>query len=169
MRTADSTDRAAGFDILDDFERFNQKNDVFRRSWWDDEIHSEASALFYATYREPLENFRASDGFTQKDYALRNAAWHVSDIFTELKEKSDDRREGFCDAFTVQREVAAERLEFPSPAAAAEEIKRVARGFGADLVGVTDNDGRWLYTHKFSDNAGGCVSGDGSRVRLCVV
>ena len=154
MGTADSPDRAAGFDILEDFERFNQKNDVFRRSWWDNEIRSEASALFYATYREPLRNFRASDGFTQKDYALRNAAWHVSDIFTELKDKSEDRREGFCDAFTMQREVAAERLEFPSPAAAAEEVKRVARGFGADLVGVTENDERWLYTHKFADSSG---------------
>ena len=56
--TTESTDNAAGFDIRDDFERFRQKDDVFRRSWWDDEIRSEASALFYATYREPLENFR---------------------------------------------------------------------------------------------------------------
>jgi len=150
----DSTDRLAGFDVLDDFERFNQKDDVFRRSWWDDEIRSEASALFYATYREPLQNFRSADGFTQKDYALRNAAWHVSDIFTELKEGSEDRREGFCDAFTVQREVAAARMEFPSPSAAAGEVKRVALGFGADLVGVTNNDERWLYTHKFADASG---------------
>ncbi len=152
-RPIDQADDDAGFEILDDFERFNQKNDVFRRSWWDDEIRSEASALFYATYREPLENFRSSDGFTQKDYALRNAAWHVSDIFTELKDKSEDRREGFCDAFTVQRDVAAERQKFASPGAAAAEIKLVALGFGADLVGMTDNDERWLYTHKFADGS----------------
>ncbi|MCB0183284.1 MAG: hypothetical protein KDE31_03420, partial [Caldilineaceae bacterium] len=35
--------------------------------------------------------------------------------------------------------------------AAAALIKRVAKGFGADLVGVTHFDERWLYTQKFSD------------------
>ncbi|MGB1411716.1 MAG: hypothetical protein ACPG69_00765 [Candidatus Pseudothioglobus sp.] len=28
------------FEILDNFERFDQKNDVFRRSWWDQKIKS---------------------------------------------------------------------------------------------------------------------------------
>ena len=90
---ADSTqphrpdDEAAGFEILDDFERFDQKNDVFRRSWWDARIRSGKARLFYATYRQPLKTWRKADGFTQKDFALRNAAWHVSDLFTELKEE----------------------------------------------------------------------------------
>ena len=86
-------DKEAGFEVLENFERFNQKDDIFRRSWWDDSIRSEKSELFYATYREPLKTWRRADGFTQKDYALRNASWHVSDIFTELKEDRD-RREG---------------------------------------------------------------------------
>ena len=28
------------FEILDNFKRFDQKNDVFRRSWWDQKIKS---------------------------------------------------------------------------------------------------------------------------------
>ena len=35
-----SNDLEAGFQILDDFVRFDQKNDVFRRAWWDDSIKS---------------------------------------------------------------------------------------------------------------------------------
>ena len=143
-------DEAAGFDITDAFERFHQKNDVFRRSWWDDRIRSTKAGRFYETYRKPLKTWRKADGFTQKDYALRNAAWHVSDLFTEMKE-DEDRREGFSDAFTLQRGVAASAMPFDSPPAASEEVKRVARGFGADLVGITQTDPRWLYTHKFSD------------------
>ncbi len=143
-------DDAAGFEIQDDFERFNQRDDVFRRSWWDERIRNEKTELFYATYREPLTTWRTADGFTQKDYALRNAAWHVSDIFTELKQ-DQDRREGFTDEFTIQREVASERTDMGTPAAAAVEIKRVARAFGADLVGVTAFDERWMYVNKFSD------------------
>ena len=80
-RKNDSNDTEAGFQVLDDFVRFDQKNDVFRRSWWDDSIKSDKTKLFYSTYREPLKTWRKADGYTQKDYALRNAAWHVSDIF----------------------------------------------------------------------------------------
>ncbi len=143
-------DSEAGFDILPTFERFNQKNDVFRRSWWDETIQSGKHALFYATYREPLKSFRKADGFTQKDYAFRNASWHVSDIFTELKE-ADDRREGFSDAFSLYRDVAEHKQEMGSPADASAEIKHVAKAFGADLTGITAYDERWVYTHKFSD------------------
>ncbi len=143
-------DEAAGFDIQDDFERFNQKYDVFRRSWWDERIMSEKARLFYATYREPLKTWRKADGFTQKDYALRNAAWHVSDVFTELKE-GEDRREGFNDEFTLCRGVGEESVTFESPADAAAEIKHVAKTFGADLVGISGFDKRWMYTSKFSD------------------
>ncbi|MEZ4717892.1 MAG: reductive dehalogenase [Caldilineaceae bacterium] len=81
---------------------------------------------------------------------MRNAAWHVSDIFTELKE-DEDRREGFSDEFSLYREVASVQQTMGTPAAAATEIKQVARLFGADLVGITGFDERWLYTQKFSD------------------
>ncbi len=145
-----ATDSLAGFHILPTFTRFNQKDDVFRRSWWDERIRSRKSERFYETYREPLKTWRKVDGFTQKDYALRNATWHVSDLFTELKQ-DQDRREGFCDAFTLYRDVAEDRTDLGTAEEAAAEIKRVAKGLGADLVGITDYDERWMYVNKFSD------------------
>lgn len=144
------TNSIPGAEITHDFERFNQKDDVFRRSWWDERIRSDKAKLFYETYREPLKTFRKADGFTQKDYALRNASWHVSDIFTELKEEQD-RREGFSDEFSLYRDVADNQQDVGTPQEAAAEIKRVAKGFGADLVGITDYDERWMYVKKFSD------------------
>ncbi len=144
------SDLEAGFEIGSDFERFDQKNDVFRRSWWDSRIQSEKTKLFYETYREPLKTFRKADGFTQKDYAFRNASWHVSDIFTELKQ-NQDRREGFSDEFSLYKDVAETQLNFASPEQAAKEIKHVAKAFGANRVGITQFDERWLYTKKFSD------------------
>lgn len=148
--TLRASDRAAGFEITEDFRRFDQRNDVFRRSFWDERIHSAKAMLFYATYREPLTRWRKAPGFTQKDYAFRNAAWHVSDLFTEFKE-DEDRREGFTDEFSLYRGVASEKVDMGSPAEAAAEIKHAAKAFGADLVGVTDFDERWMYTKKFSD------------------
>ena len=105
------------------FQRFNQKDDLFRRSWWDERIRSAKSKLFYATYREPVKSWRKAEGFTQKDYALRNAAWHVSDLFTERKE-DQDRREGFSDEFTLYRDVAPTQTDLGTRAEAAAEIKR---------------------------------------------
>ena len=57
-----SNDLEADFQILDDFERFDQKNDVFRRAWWDDSIKNKKTKLFYATYREPLKTWRKEIG-----------------------------------------------------------------------------------------------------------
>lgn len=148
--TQEHSDQAAGFDIQPDFERFNQKDDVFRRSWWDERIKSDKAMLFYQTYREPLKTWRKADGFTQKDFALRNAAWHVSDIFTELKE-DQDRREGFSDEFTLNREPSKNKIDIGTPAEAAAEIKKVGELFGAGMVGITGYDHRWMYVNKFSD------------------
>ena len=149
----EDSDLAAGFEVTAEFERFAQRNDIYRRSFWDPRIRNEKTDRFYQTYREPLANFRKTDGFTQRDYALRNAAWHVSDLFTDAR-RSDDRREGFSDPYTQQLPPAAERAAFDSPEAAAREIKRVAMAFSAGDVGITARDERWMYSAKMSDLSG---------------
>jgi reductive dehalogenase len=152
-------DVEAGFDVLDDFERFNQRNDIYSRSFWDSRVRSKRTEVFYDTYRRPLKHFRNVDGFQQRDYSFRNAAWHVPDVFAELKE-SADRREGFLDEYSALRDGADESIPVESPAEMASEIKRVARAFGADLVGVTSTDERWTYTHKYSAQTQGTKPND---------
>ena len=142
-------DDEAGFEVDPErFRRFDQRDDIYCRSFWDPEVHSEKSRVFYETYRKPLDHFREVDGFTQRDYAVRNASWYVSDIFAERFE-AQDRREGFLDEFTVLRGPASEKRVVPEPQAMSVELKRVARAFGADLVGVTGYDERWVYSHKY--------------------
>jgi epoxyqueuosine reductase len=138
--TEKNSDREAGFVIdSESFVPFVQKNDVFRRSWWDDRIRNKKTKLFYETYREPLKSWRKSEGFTQKDYALRNAAWHVSDIFTELQE-NEDRREGFSDAMSLQRKKASTKIDMGTKQEPAKDIKHVGKALGAALVGITAYD-----------------------------
>lgn len=149
MSDPSATDADAGFRVTVDFRRFSQRNDIFCRSFWDPAVRSDKTERFYETYRKPLRHFRQVDGFRQRDYSFRNAAWHVPDIFAELKE-AEDRREGFLDEYTVLRGGADERVEVESSAAMTAEIKRVARACGADLVGITAHDERWTYTHAYS-------------------
>ena len=152
MRSSPETSHL-GFEVLEDFERFSQVDDVFSRSFWDDEIRSEKSATFYRTYREPLKAWRRANGFTQRDYALRNASWHVSDVFTEMYE-DQGRRDGFQDPLSMLRDGPGVPLEPESPEVSADEIKRIANVFGADLVGITDYDERWVYSERFSPMLG---------------
>ena len=79
------SDAEAGFEVGEGFERFSQKDDVFCRSFWDPEVRTSRSDMFYETYRTPELRWRPVDGFTRRDYALRNASWHVTDLFAELR------------------------------------------------------------------------------------
>lgn len=150
---AEQIEQIEPFEVLDDFERFSQVDDVFCRSWWDADIRSEQSETFYATYRRPLTAWRKAKGFTQRDYALRNASWHVSDVFTEMYE-DQGRRDGFLDPLSMLRDGPDEALPSASPDEAAAEIKGIARTFGADLVGITHYDERWIYTERFDSQTG---------------
>ena len=144
-----ASDREAGFEVGADFRRFSQKDDIFCRSFWDADVRSDRSDMFYETYRTPKMKWRSVDGFTQRDYALRNASWHVTDIFAELREDAD-RREGFLDPYTIMREGPGSALPVASPETMAREVKQSARVLGADLVGITGYDERWMYSHAYS-------------------
>ncbi|MDH4146510.1 MAG: 4Fe-4S dicluster domain-containing protein [Acidimicrobiia bacterium] len=152
-------DAGFGFDVLDDFERFSQVDDVFSRSFWDEAVRDDATERFYATYRRPLARWRKANGFTQKDYAVRNASWHVTDIFAEMRE-DDDRRDGFLDDLSMLRDGPDEKVALGTPSETAAELKHVARTFGADLVAVTAYDHRWTYTERFSAATGAAKPND---------
>jgi epoxyqueuosine reductase QueG len=144
-----ASDADAGFEVTDQFERFNQVDDVFSRSRNDAELRDEAADRFYSTYRRPLANWRAGKGFRQLDYAFRNATWHVADVFAEMYE-SDDRRDGFLDPLSMLRGGADEQLDCGTPTEASKLLKHAAEAAGADLVGVAEYDERWTYTQRFS-------------------
>ena len=144
--------KSKDFEILDNFEAFHQKNEMFRRSQWDSRIRNEKTQRFYTSHGK-VNEWRKAEGFTQKDYALRNAAWHISDVLANVR-GDKNRREGFTDLFTLQEEVARETTDLGTPAQAAKVIKRVAKLFGASMVGITNFDQRWQYKSRFSDIEG---------------
>lgn len=141
-----NADAAAGIDVTEEFERFEQRNDVFTRAFWDDSIRSKQTDAFFASYRMDAVP-RRGDGFTQKDFALRNAAWLISDVISE-RHASDGEREGFQAPIRADTPVADDQIAVDDPAQMSAEIKRIARFFGADLCGITALDDRWLYASR---------------------
>ena len=139
-------DAAAGIDVTEEFERFEQRNDVFTRAFWDDSVRTKQTDAFFASYRMEATP-RRGDGFTQRDFALRNASWLISDIMTD-RFADQGRREGFQAPFSYDTPVAPDQVGIDEPAKMSAEIKRIAGFFGADLCGITDLDDRWLYQSR---------------------
>ena len=141
-----ASDADVGFEVTPEFERFNQMNDMFTRAMWDDTVKSAATDGFFASYRMEAAP-RRGEGFGPRDFALRNAAWLVSDIISN-RSADDGLREGFQGAIKNDTPVAPIKAELGAPADESREIKRLARFFGADLCGITHIDPRWHYTHR---------------------
>ncbi len=150
MQTTKPIDNKTGFQISEEFERFNQQYDMFNRSVWDDEIRSKKVQEFFESYFTDLATFRNVDGFTHRDYALRNAAWYIADFTSDLLEQSDDRKEGFLDTYTMFREGATVKKVDSTPEENTADVKRAGKFLGADLVGICEFDARWVYTHNYS-------------------
>lgn len=139
-------DAAAGIEVTDEFEQFSQRNDIFTRAFWDDSVKSKHTEKFFDSYRMEAAP-RRGDGFGQRDFALRNASWLISDIVSNRK-ADEGLREGFQAPIQADTPVAKDVLPVDDPGQMAAEIKRVADFFGADLCGITDLDERWLYAAR---------------------
>ena len=146
--TPESSDeeRAAGIHVTPDFERFEQRNDIFTRAFWDDGVRSKQTLAFFQSHRMKVKP-RRGDGFSQRDFALRNASWLISDIVSS-RSAQQGRREGFQAPIASDTAVARQRVEPGAPEEEARQIKKIARWFGADLVGITGFDGRWQYASR---------------------
>lgn len=150
MKHSRPIDNKTKLTITEDFERFNQKYDVFNRSVWDETVYTDKVKRFFESYFTDLATFRKVDGFTHRDYALRNAAWYVADFTADLLEQSHDRKEGFLDTYTMFREGATVKKIDGTPQDNSADVKRAGKFLGADLVGICDYDDRWVYTHNYS-------------------
>lgn len=157
QRFAES-DKIAGIETTEEFEPFDQMNDMFTRAFWDPAIKSDETDAFFNSYRMDAAP-RRGEGFQHKDFALRNAAWSVSDI---ISNRANDRglREGFQAAIENDTPVAPDKAELGDPETETAEIKRIARLFGADLVGVTEIDERWHYSARVDTRSYTAASND---------
>ena len=139
-------DAEMGISVSDEFEPFNQRDDMFTRAVWDESVTTEDTKEFFNSYRVDFVP-RRGDGFSRKDFALRNASWAVSDIISN-RGMDTGLREGFQAPIQDDTPVAADKVDISDPAAQSTEIKRLARLFGASLVGITDVDLRWHYAYR---------------------
>jgi len=151
-------DELTDIEVKEQFEVFEQKFDIYCRSLWDPKIQNKKSDDFFAGYYMPYARARKTDGFSQRDYAFRNAAWHVNNVIRDIeksgefrKEKPDEvRKEGYWDYFTSHDEGWHEPYAYESAAQATADLKKIAGFCGVGELGVCEFDERWMYSTLFS-------------------
>ena len=136
------------FEITNEFERFNQCNEMFCRSQWDSTVKSKKAIDWFKSMLTNNLKFKTTDGYTQKDFALRNAGWTMANLAMERKQDLN-RRDGFLDDITAYLKPSDTKFEVASAEEMSLQIKQVGKLFGADMIGITAVDHRWHYSHKF--------------------
>ena len=125
--------------------RFDQKNEMFKRAIWDEKMHAHSTRF----YREAV--FKQTVGYRKIDYAFRNAGWNLewgagfgnsrSNFGLYSWDGVPDKIKHFVETGGPVRE---------SPEEMGRIIKKVARFFGADLVGICRVHPNWVYSHEYN-------------------
>jgi epoxyqueuosine reductase len=126
-------------------DRFDQKNEMFKRSTWDEKMRPYARGF----YEEVV--YQQKIGYRKLDYAFRNAASNLEWGFGFGNARSNSGLyawEGV--AAKMKRFVETGEQVKESPAEMNRIIKRVAWFLGADLVGICRVNPNWVYSYEFN-------------------
>ncbi len=135
------------FSISPNLKRFDQKNDIFNRSMWDESVDAKK---FFQSYDLANLNPKNSKGFSHWDYAFRNASWHITDFIGERNFDQDGTSEGFTHYYTALTPSSPTKVELTSEVETTRRVKLAAKMFGAGMTGVCKLDERWVYSKNFS-------------------
>jgi len=135
------------FKVSPSLKRFNQKNDIFSRTVWDDKVDPKNLFISYniANYAP-----KKSKGFDHWDYAFRNASWHLTDVVGERNFEKDGTVEGFTDYYTIQTPSSPSKVELKSIEDTTNRVKLAAKMFGSGMTGICKVDERWVYSHNYN-------------------
>jgi reductive dehalogenase len=124
--------------------RFDQKNEVFKRNFWDEKMQTQVRLFNDIRYQKKA-------GYRKIDYAFRNATWSLEHGFGLGCSKSGYGLyawTGVPDKIKLYVETGDQIRE--SPEQMSHIIKKAARFFGADLVGICKVHPNWIYSHEFN-------------------
>jgi reductive dehalogenase len=131
--------------LVGDVERFDQKNDVFSRTAWDE------------GYQEQLRNVTPRPRGETQDQLLEGNALKAGAIYVDAAAGSvHPQYRGYFGHLTgigglYSWEDGVNETKYPvsDPAQMSARVKQVAKLYGASLVGICEIDQRWVYSHYF--------------------
>jgi ferredoxin len=125
---------------VEQLQRYDQNNLIFRRANYDPDF----AGYGIGFDREGLKKIQEGRaGYTRLDYALSEASWTVHDVWVDSF--NWDRLPRPRGPSLMGDQWYRERYMVEDPSEMTEKLKKVALFYGADLVGGTELDKRWLY------------------------
>ena len=143
---ANFVDKGASRYVVGKVERFDQKNEMFKRSFWDPKM-MDLGRKFYREEVMPTDK----PGYRLQDQALVNAAWRLEHSFAQgVKGGKRGLYAWEWDGkFSYPRAPSGLRISVDDPVKVTRELKRAATFFGASLIGVGELDRQWLYSYAY--------------------
>ncbi len=135
------------YQVLETYHRFDQKNNMVCRPQWDPSLRQLHSQMSEAPLRRMASG---TAGFERKDFALVASSSVVASTFgTGINTPNSGLTSWETLPLSASLEFPEEQHAVTDVAKMTDQIKRVARHFGADLVGITNLDLRWVYSHHY--------------------
>ncbi|MEK6710283.1 MAG: reductive dehalogenase, partial [Nitrospinota bacterium] len=141
---------AESYQVLPGYKRFNQKNNGLMRAVWDPALKS-CGEREDRSIRRYLEE--GTPGFDRRDWALDLAAATAVSSFGSGINKANSgftAWESLNVKYTRAVPQGVGRFDASDPARTRRTMEKVARFLGADLVGFTALDPRWVYSHHYT-------------------
>ncbi len=138
--------------VLPSYKRFNQKNNTIMRFSWDPSI-SFLEERYEDARRKHIAN--GNRGFDHLDFALFAGGNIVTSCLGTGINFPDSGLTSWMplkNAWRVPPEMG--KYQLASPARMRETVAKVARYYGADLVGFTELDERWVYSNHYLPDEG---------------
>ena len=129
------------------YQRFDQKNDMFCRYLWDKDLKTCQNNFA----DDMLKNIKEdNEGYTHFDYAFSKASWTVYNRFPFAFSWEGDtsfEEDWYGYKLREQKYQIKDLAEFTT------KVKKVARFYGASLVGVTKVNEKWIYHRAAKSSA----------------
>jgi len=142
---ADLVAKGADRYVVGEVERYDQKNEMYKRVRWDPSVQ-DIGQRFFGTIM-PNEN---RPGYTLQDLAFKNAAWYLELGFAKGVISGKEGLYAWeAKQLGESKPPTGLKVTVDNPARMTKVIKKAARFFGASLVGICQLDRRWIYSHSF--------------------
>jgi epoxyqueuosine reductase len=126
----------------DVYERFEEKNHIIYRRTWDKNL-----STFGKMFDENVEKHINSgiEGYSRVDFALVAAGWTIYERFPYAFawERKDNPDIGYGTSWMKSKYIINNQQYFT------QQIKKIAKLYGASLVGITDVKEKWIYKSGF--------------------
>ncbi|OEF98003.1 reductive dehalogenase [Desulfuribacillus alkaliarsenatis] len=129
-------------EVGEEYQRFNQKNHVIMQTLWNEEL-KDIDAERNKILKEHVQS--GKQGYNRFDYAFHHGAMNFIDKIgfgINVPDQSANSWDNFVCSIPYEG-------AFEDPVETTKVVKKAAMMYGADAVGITKLDRRWVYSEWY--------------------